>query len=177
MSEAVAPMLLEAMRLKAVPRAGWLRAGIGAPESVAAHSWGIALIALSVPAEELDLGRVLAFATLHDLAEVRTGDITPHDPISAEQKHTLEHAAATAMLIDSPKLFKLWRAYEAQACAESRWVRQLDRLDMALQAIVYAAQGHPTAEFIRSARRVIQDARLVAVLDAALATCAERPGP
>lgn len=164
----LAAVLLSALDLKHVPRAGWLRAGISAPESVAAHSWGVALLALGVPAPELDRERLLAFALVHDLAEVTVGDITPHDGVSAEDKARQEHAAAEELLAHTPELLALWRDYEAQGCAESRFVRQLDRLDMALQALRYAERGSDTAEFVESARAVIADPRLVAILDDAI---------
>ena len=36
----------ETLALKAVDRAGWVRRGVTRPESVAAHSWGIAWLVL-----------------------------------------------------------------------------------------------------------------------------------
>jgi 5'-deoxynucleotidase YfbR-like HD superfamily hydrolase len=161
-------VLLGALGLKQVPRAGWLRAGIGSPESVAAHSWGVAMLALSVPAPELNRERMLAFALVHDLAEVIVGDITPHDGVAAEDKARREQAAAGELLGRAPELLALWRDYEAQDCPESRFVRQLDRLDMALQAVRYAETGADTTEFVRSAEAVIEDPRLVAILESAL---------
>lgn len=174
---ALAPVLLGALDLKALPRAGWLRVGIAGPESVAAHSWGIALLVLAVPAPELDQARMLAFACVHDLAEARAGDITPHDGVPPAEKHAREARAAAELLGPAPALHALWQEYEAQACPESRFVRQLDRLDMALQALRYAADGADTAEFLRSARRVIVDPRLLEILDAAAATCDGRRAP
>ena len=38
--------ILEWLHLKNVARAGWVRAGVESPESVAAHSWGMSLLAL-----------------------------------------------------------------------------------------------------------------------------------
>ena len=64
-----AKALLAAYGLKHLDRAGWVRVGIDAPESVAAHSWGLCWLALSLCPAELDLGTVLSFATLHDVAE------------------------------------------------------------------------------------------------------------
>ena len=44
----------EWMRLKQIPRTGWVRSGIKAPESVAAHSWGMAVLAMELCPPELD---------------------------------------------------------------------------------------------------------------------------
>jgi len=158
-----AQTLVELAGLKALPREGWRRVGVPHPESVAAHSWGLALLVLLYLPAELDRERALSFAALHDLAEVRVGDITPHDGVSREQKHALEAAAANELLAQAPALHELWHAYEAQDCAESRFVRQLDRLDMAVQAVAY--RKHGTHEFLLSARQFIQDRRLKRVLD------------
>ena len=53
--------LLTLLQLKDIPRSltGWVRAGVDNPESVAAHSWGMALLALRLCPEHLDLSKVL----------------------------------------------------------------------------------------------------------------------
>ena len=140
--------LLEAYRLKAVDRAGWLRVGVAHPESVAAHSWGIALLVLALLPEQLDRGRALTNAALHDLPEAITGDLIPSDGVSRQNKHLRELAAMDRMALPSA-IRSAWDAYEAQADPEARFVKQLDRLDMAIQAWVY--QHHGTHEFVRSA--------------------------
>jgi putative hydrolase of HD superfamily len=146
--------LVEALGLKALPRAGWLRRGIASPESVAAHSWGVNFLVLALLPEELDLAKALAYATLHDLAEVRAGDLTPHDGVSPEEKANREAAAMAGLCARLPRGSALegqWRAYEAQADPEARFVRQLDRVDMALQALRYHREtGLDLGEFIKS---------------------------
>lgn len=149
-------LLLEAVQLKEVSRAGWLRVGVASAESVAAHSWGIAWLALTLCPDELDLQRVLAMAIVHDLPEIRVGDITPHDPVSKEEKQRREASAATALLGSQPRLLAAWREYDAHESPESRFVHQLDKLDMAIQALRYhQAQGIDTTEFIESAREKV----------------------
>ena len=71
-------LLLQAARLKWVTRSGWAMRGVPDPESVAEHSWGVAVLALVLAQESgapLDRGRLLTTALLHDLQEVVTGDI------------------------------------------------------------------------------------------------------
>lgn len=149
-------LLLEALRLKALPRAGWVRAGVEGAESVAAHSWGIAWLALLLCPEELDRERVLTIAMVHDLPEIRAGDITPHDGVSRQEKQARERSAARALLGDEPRLLAAWQEYEDHQSAESRFVHALDKLDMALQAIRYARdQGVDTDEFVESARQKV----------------------
>ncbi len=160
--------LVELTGLKEVTRAGWVRAGVGAPESVAAHSWGTALLALVLAPAHLDRARLLTYAILHDLAEVRVGDITPHDGVSKAQKKAMEAEAMGALAQHLPAhILQAWHAYEAQDNAEARFIRQLDRLDMALQAVRYEdTQGVDTAEFIQSASDQIHVPELVALISA-----------
>jgi len=72
-----------------------------------------------------------------------------------------------SLLTSRPELVSTWRAYEAQADDEARFVKQLDRLDMALQAVWYQrTEGSSLDEFLTSAAKVIDHPALVPVLDA-----------
>lgn len=152
--EQLRAVLLEALALKDLPRSGWVRAGVSQPESVAAHSWGVAFLALVLMPPELDRARVLEIALLHDLAEVRVGDITPHDAVDAGEKSRAEREALSALLAPLGRgdvLFERWLEYEVGSTAEGRFVKACDKLDMALQAERYAEQGLDLSEFVRSA--------------------------
>jgi len=165
--------LLAGLKLKSVARAGWLRVGVDAPESVAAHSWGITWLVLQLCPLDLDLQRALALAVLHDLPEVQVGDITPHDGISKAHKHTLEAKAARDLFSGRPDLHALWLDYAEHQSPEARFVRDLDKLDMALQALLYAHAGADTAELVASAASSAQDPTvraLIAEVDARMST-------
>ncbi len=137
--------LKEALGLKDVVRAGWVLAGVENPESVAAHSWGMALLAIDMCPPELNLQRVLELCILHDLAEVRVGDLTPHDGVSKAEKHRMEAEAIQAF---GPKATEAFEEYEAQLTEESQFVKKLDKLDMALMAEVYEGRsGLDLSEF------------------------------
>ncbi|MEO0600624.1 MAG: HD domain-containing protein [Myxococcota bacterium] len=164
--------LLEAVRLKDLDRTGWVRRSIAGPESVAAHSWGVAWLVLALLPDDLDQRRALSYAVLHDLPEVRVGDLTPHDPVSRDEKVRRERAAMLGLTGSSPRgreLAALWEAYEAHDDDEARFVRQLDRLDMALQAVAYA-EAQPEhrealVEFVESAARVVDHPVLRPLID------------
>jgi 5'-deoxynucleotidase YfbR-like HD superfamily hydrolase/tRNA A-37 threonylcarbamoyl transferase component Bud32 len=160
--------LREALSLKEVARAGWVRAGIPEPESVAAHSWGVAWLVLALCPAKLDRGRALAIAVIHDLAEVRTGDITPHDGVDADDKRQRERSALEAIVSPMPdrdELVALWRQYEDGSTPEGRFVKACDKLDMALQAERYQrTTGVDTSEFIASALRSLDDDALIALI-------------
>jgi len=159
--------LIELMGLKALDRTGWVRKGVPGPESVAAHSWGVGLLVLLLLPEDLDRERALAYAVLHDLAEVRTGDLTPSDGVAPTEKALRERDAIHDLLQTRPDLIQIWEAYEAQDHPEARFVRQLDRLDMAIQAVAYTRLGSPDlTEFLDSADAVVQHPLLRPILDA-----------
>lgn len=139
----------QAFTLKHLDRAGWLRVGIQNPESVASHSWGLALLCLKLAPKELDVQRILSIALVHDLPEVITGDITPHDNISKKEKQRLEKDAAQRLL--PADLYELWLEYEENQTPEARFVHQIDKLDMLIQAENYSKKAD-TSEFITSAK-------------------------
>src|SRR4051794_19563715 len=101
-------LLAEALGLKSLTRAGWQRVGVPNPESVAAHSWGVAMAVLLRCPPELDRERVLIMAILHDLAEVRVGDITPYDGVPRAEKHRREREAMATLLAHRPDLLAIW---------------------------------------------------------------------
>jgi putative hydrolase of HD superfamily len=150
-AERILDLLLRANRLKTTPRTGWAVRGVPAPESVADHSHGTALLALllcELVPEPLDRARALAMAVLHDLPECEIGDLTAgavrHLPEGA--KTTAEASALDALLAGlsvADRWRELWREYEARRTPEARLVRDADRLDLLLQALVYErATGH-----------------------------------
>ncbi len=149
-------VLLESLTLKELPRAGWVSKGIEKPESVAAHSWGIAWLTMVLCPPNLDRGRILEMAALHDLAEVRVGDITPHDGISSAEKHRMEDKAMQELLepmCHRDELKELWDEYEQGTTPEAKFLKAMDKLDMALQAQRYGG----LSEFIDSALEVLED--------------------
>lgn len=166
--------LAEVLALKALPRAGWVRVGVPQPESVAAHSWGVAWLVLALCPPGLDRGRALAIAVLHDLAEVRVGDLTPHDGVDKGTKHAAERQALAALVEPLPhaaELRALWEEYGHSP--EGRFVRACDKLDMALQSAVYTTPDLPLSEFVDSALAALEPGPLRELA----ATCAGSPAP
>ena len=153
--------LLEMLELKQLPRTGWVRSNVDNPESVAAHSWGMAILALRLAPENLDMIKVLSMCLVHDLPEVRIGDLTPHDDVS--NKAELEHAAMSMM---APNWLDIFEEFEAGVTEEAKFVKQIDKLDMGLQAILYQnQQGLDLSEFISSAKAKISDSDLLNFFD------------
>ena len=81
MTYKVLSTLIELQRLKRLDRTGWTLRGLpNGTESVAAHSFGVAVTAMTLADELRSLGvpvdteRLLRMALLHDWAETRVGD-------------------------------------------------------------------------------------------------------
>lgn len=145
-----AARLEELLALKDVVRAGWVRVGVPDPESVAAHSWGVALLAVLLCPPELDRGRLLVMAVLHDLAELRVGDITPYDGVSREEKHHRERVAMEELLAFRPDLLAIWQEAELRESPEARFLKALDHLDLGLTARRYRERGADVSDLLRA---------------------------
>ena len=150
------PNMREWLGLKHVLREGWVRAGVESPESVAAHSWGMSVLAMHLCPDNLDKMRVLEMCLVHDLPEVEVGDLTPHDDTSTKSED--EYRAMERL---APHWLDLFEEYEAGLTEEAKFVKYLDKLDMALMARIYEdSQGLDLSEFIASARKVIGETNL-----------------
>lgn len=160
-------LVLEAAgQLKCIERAGWVRAGVPHPENVADHTYRVAMLALLLaPRLGLNVEKTLQLALLHDLAEARVGDLTPTDGVSPADKRAREEAAFAAIVGELPEgsaLDALFREYEDETTLEARIVHQLDKLELALQALEYErATGLDLDEFWASARAALSNPLLV----------------
>lgn len=165
-----------ASKLKVIRRAGWAKRAPSADvESVADHSLMVSILSI-VLAERLGLdpSRCAALAAIHDLAESMVGDLLPEEA-RPEEKHARERAALAAIagsLGDGDALLRLYDEYERGATPESRLVHQVDKLELALQAISYymdgVLDGQDACEFVRAALRYLRDGDLADHVQAAL---------
>jgi len=175
-SSSLRKIYFEFVHLKQLYRKGWLHQGVPESrcESVADHSYGTAMLCMLLLDHhaELDAEKTLKLALLHDLGECYVGDITPYDNIDPADKKIREADAVETVLSKLPAggaLINLWREYESQSSDEARFVRQVDRFEMAMQGSVYQQQGMiDAAEFFESARQVIEDQHLLEELDGLL---------
>lgn len=154
--------IMRSFLLKLEPRGGWTKTSaceeerlVRYPiETVASHSWGLAhlVFAISQTKEfkrdvpKFDRLAAYEMALHHDLAELITGDITPRDGISYEEKHRLECIAMESIVGLYPEgpgraLSETHRRYEARQCVESRLVKDCDKIDLMLTGLMYGRQG------------------------------------
>ncbi|MGQ3328826.1 HD domain-containing protein [Halorubrum sp. FL23] len=156
--------LLDAYALKDERRTGWQLRGVDAPESVAAHTWGVAYLVLALgdrfreDLPDLDLDRALRLAVVHDVAEAETGDVATRadstaDSVDPAAKEAAEREAMADLAGPLPdRVRDAWEAYEARESPEAVLVKECDLLDVCLQAVCYEradrydpADGDPDA--------------------------------
>ena len=144
----IVEVFYEFNHLKALYRQGWLRHGIPKAqcETVAEHSLGVALLALFLADEffpALDKGKLVWMGLLHDFGEIYAGDIVP-GKMSLAEKHALERKSVERVfgrLSKGRDYLAVWEEFEAGQTAEARFLKEIDRLEMGLQASVYEQEG------------------------------------
>jgi putative hydrolase of HD superfamily len=159
--------------LKQLYRQGWLKRGIPRErcETVAEHSLGVAVLAFwlaDAHYPNLDLSRVIRMALIHDFGEIYAGDIIPEDGVPSQEKHDLENRSVQQVFEGFPnaeEYIALWQEFDAGITAEASFLRQVDRLEMALQASVYEHQGYlDLDEFFKTVDRSLLDTQLRSLL-------------
>jgi putative hydrolase of HD superfamily len=143
----------ELMRLKSVPRIGWLLRGVRDVESVAAHSFGVAVIAMLIADRarqremKVNVERVLRMALMHDLTETRTGDLpsTIKRYFGRKNVKDADHLIAEEVFAGlgpiGKQYLECWLEYEDRGSIESRIVKAADKLDLLMQSLEYEKGG------------------------------------
>lgn len=127
-------LALLAMRFATINRATQLHSGES--ESDAAHTVMLILVACSIAAtapERFDVGRVAELASVHDLPEVITGDVSTLGMNERELAKKARHDAYALAELISDHAENGWLTsrlleYENQRTPESRLVRYVDKL-------------------------------------------------
>ena len=154
--------------LKQLYRQGWLRKGRDIPksrcESVADHTFAMSILGLLVCDlyfSHLDCLKVLKMCLTHELGEIINGDPkSPRNKIAKRSKYIAERSAIIYLLKDFPnadEYLKLWEEFEEGKSQEAKLVRQLDKLEMALQAKIYSLQHRKNLqEFLDDVRAQLE---------------------
>jgi putative hydrolase of HD superfamily len=161
--EATARFIYEVGHLKRTPRTGWFYAGVAKAEteSVAEHSFRTAIIAYVLATlEGVDPQRAATLALFHDTQETRTTDISY---VGKQYLNRPDHEMITDhQTTGMPQLLRdgirsLVADYEAQHSREAVLARDADKLECAVQAKEYAAQGQgETSDWVNSSLGELQ---------------------
>ncbi|KAF8799246.1 hypothetical protein BYT27DRAFT_7228036 [Phlegmacium glaucopus] len=148
-------------RLKTQKRTGWVDHKIPNPErytveqgktnivvksscSISDHMYRMAVLSMLCDDATIDISKCVMMAIVHDLAEAQVGDIAPREGIPKAEKHRLEAEAMHNFVHDmlhnsqaAQRIESLWREYEDGQSPEAKFVKDLDRFEMASQALEY----------------------------------------
>ncbi len=145
-NETLLDLLLETQALDRVPRFGYLIRGVENPESVTEHSWHVLFLVwvLADHLPEVDRGRALDIAVVHDLAELRLGDLarTASRYFPEGAKKQAESAAMAEILAPLPDRSRgLLDEYNEARTPAARLVKACDKLQLMLKVAVYESWG------------------------------------
>jgi putative hydrolase of HD superfamily len=139
-------------KLKKIPRTGWIQHGLINVESIAEHSFRVSIMAYLL-AKDLgcDSSKLIKMALVHDLAEVLTGDIVFEHGFDINLKKKLEKRMSekeaikqiSALVGNGPEISKLWLDFTDKKSKEADLLKQIDKLEMAVQALEYENPRNP----------------------------------
>lgn len=123
-------------KLKCNTRHSWTSSG--RHESVAEHSWRLAMLAMLLKdaLPEVDMDKVLRMCLIHDVGEAVTGDIPSFQKTDANEE--TERQAIAELLSPLPdglrgELIALFAEMDALATPEARVYKALDKLEVVVQ--------------------------------------------
>lgn len=174
----LAEFLLQAGRLKYLPRSGWVREGMPNPETVAEHSWRVALLAM-ILGEELDVdkNKLIKMALVHDLEEAETLDPVVQRGMAQVGNHQLDEEEQivrkmTEGVAGTGEIFALWneQAVEdaAGASKEAVFLYELGKIATCWQALEYELGGADPKkldEFWENAHAHVKTTKLIELLN------------
>ena len=168
--DSIIKILSKAGALKGVKRTGWVLKGVENVESVADHTWRMALLIMLLANDKLDKLKLLEMNTVHDLGEIRVGDIkweTGRKVISSPRvKHRDEMKVMQGIFKNhknKDKYINLLKEFNEQKTPEAKFLKQIDKLEMALQALEYEQEGYPPHlfdEFWENAEKYLEGEEL-----------------
>jgi putative hydrolases of HD superfamily len=158
--------------LKSIKRRGWTDAGITDQESVADHSFRMAIMGAYLSEEiKLDSAKIIRMCLIHDLAESEIGDITPEEKVSEVLHRKDEDRVSRAIYSSLPdkerKLFlREWEELLEMKTREAKLVWQIDKLEMGLTMKDYLRAGgnrnklaefNPAAHLSRELKSILEE--------------------
>ena len=153
-------------KLKKTPRTGWLMHGLINVESIAEHSFRVTTMAYLLANDlRCNSSKLVKMALIHDLAEIMTGDIVSEhgleiDLQGREKKVIIEGneiKKISSLIPHGSEMNILWKEYEDKKTREARILKQLDKLEMTMQALEYENPRNPNhlKEFWENAKKYI----------------------
>ena len=162
-------------QLKKIKRTGWVIKGVQDPESVADHVYRTCFMCMILSQKrQLDHLKLLRMALLHDLGETATSDIRFEEGTkiiaSPAAKNRIEEDILKKILPstgNSDYYLQLYHEFRDQSSPEAKFLKQVEKLEMVIQALEYQEYGTPSHalnEFFENARKYIADPKIATLL-------------
>lgn len=134
--EQIFNFILECDREKNIYRQTYLTVEEGRRENDAEHAWHMCLMALVLSDysnQEVDLKKVLAMLTVHDLIEIYAGDTFCYDESAVATQDERERRAADRLYSMLPedlgaRLRSLWEEFEKCESADAKFAKCMDNV-------------------------------------------------
>jgi putative hydrolase of HD superfamily len=169
MIQEIANFCKQVGKLKRVSRKGWVSwAKVKRPESVADHSFRSAILAMCLSdLRGLDTEKMVRMALLHDVHEALIGDYDYFDKkkIGQDKVKEREEKAINKIFSVLPEAIRekymlLADEYRRQETEDSNLVRQIDQIEMIMQALEYEKEGYDKSKlqaFWDNVRKKLKD--------------------
>lgn len=139
---------LLATELKNKIRSGWKIWNIDRErvESVAEHIYGTCILAISIDSQfefDIDLYKVIIMLVLHEIEEIKIGDLTPFDKVTKEKKRKIGKQAVEEVLSVLDKkvqYIELIEEFERMETNESIFAKMCDKLEADIQCKLYCEE-------------------------------------
>lgn len=166
-------ILIKANTLKEVPRTGWVLKGVKNAESVADHTWGVSFIWLLLADKNLDTEKIMKMIIVHDLGEIVPGDVrweAGKKVIGSQlKKREKEMNTMRQLFSEYPNMdeyLSLLKEFNESKTPEAKFVKQIEKLEMALQALIYEKNhraNKPLDEFWENVEKYLAGTELEAI--------------
>ena len=131
-------------KLKNIIRTGWLDWKVKRKriESVAEHIFGTQMLALAIYSEykyEIDIKKVILMLALHELEEIKIGDLTPFQ-ITKEEKKKIGKKAVEDIIKNlniKDDIDKIIDEFDERITKEALFAHHIDKLECDLQCKLY----------------------------------------
>lgn len=130
-------------KLKRTKRKGWVDAKIPDSESVADHSFSTAILSMILaPKFKVDREKLIKMALIHDIGESVTGDVTwfsrthgvDKKVFAKKEENEKKVMKKILTILKRKEYLDLWKEMSEMKTKEAILHKEIDRLDMSLQA-------------------------------------------
>ena len=147
----------KATKLKEMLRQGAVQWDVEAErlESIAEHTWGCMILAIGLNSEmdlNLDMGKVLEMITIHELEELKIGDVTPLSGVDKASLKAQARAGVESVIGDlalKPELMQITDEFNAGTTLEAKFCKAVDKLECVLEFKKYVDRGQTSLKKLK----------------------------